>query len=149
MLDGPLFIARLQKESDSSDSGPRSLYSSGETFYVNCNLYLQALSALGFGLPERFFELLCNNGDNTLKTMRYSHVPKDLKGVRMMAHTDLEIVTLLLQNSAGGLKLTKTAGEQVKAIRAPGSLASQILYLIIVCNGECWRFIDEMVKSKD
>jgi isopenicillin N synthase-like dioxygenase len=75
-----------------------------ETFYVTCNnLYLQALSALalGFGLPEKFFEPLCNNGDNTLKTMHYPPVPKDLKGVRMMAHTDLEIVTLLFARFRG------------------------------------------------
>ena len=69
------------------------------------NLYLEVLSALawGFGLPEKFFEPLCDNGDNTLKTMHYPPVPTSLRGVRMMAHTDLEIVTLLLQDSAKGL----------------------------------------------
>jgi len=94
-----------------------------ETFYVTWNnLYLQVLSALalGFGLPEKFFEPLCNNGDNTLKTMHYPPVPKDLKGVRMMAHTDLEIVTLLLQDSAGGLELKNRDGEWVKATPVPG-----------------------------
>lgn len=38
----------------------------------------------------------------------------------MMAHTDLEIVTLLLQDSAGGLELKNTAGEWVKATPVPG-----------------------------
>jgi len=67
-----------------------------ETFYVPFNnLYLDVLSALaiGFGLPEPFFTPLCDNGDNKLKTMHYPPVPKDLKGVRMMAHTDLEVLT--------------------------------------------------------
>jgi isopenicillin N synthase-like dioxygenase len=89
-----------------------------ESFYVTLNeLYLKVLSglALGFGLPEDFFTPLCNNGENTLKTMHYLPVPKDLKGVRMMAHTDLEIVTLLLQDMAGGLELRNNNGEWVKA----------------------------------
>lgn len=103
-----------------------------ETFYVTCNdLYLKVLSALalGFGLPEKFFESLCDNGDNTLKMMHYPLVPTSLKGVRMMAHTDLEIVTLLLQDSAGGLELKNTAGEWVKATPVPG-VAPNIVSLI-------------------
>lgn len=102
-----------------------------ETFYITCNnLYLQVLSALalGFGLPEKFFEPLCNNGDNTLKTMHYPPVPKDLKGVRMMAHTDLEIVTLLLQDSAGGLELKNRDGEWVKATPVPGVPSLRLSY---------------------
>jgi isopenicillin N synthase-like dioxygenase len=94
-----------------------------EELYVTCNtLYLEVLSALalGFGLHEKFFESICNNGDNTLKAMHYPPVPTDLKGVRMMAHTDLEIVTLLLQDTAGGLELKNTAGEWVKATPVPG-----------------------------
>jgi isopenicillin N synthase-like dioxygenase len=72
------------------------------------------------GLEEMFFEALCDNGDNTLKTMHYPPVRKDLKGVRMMAHTDLEIVTLLLQDEAGGLELKNTNGKWVNAIPVPG-----------------------------
>jgi isopenicillin N synthase-like dioxygenase len=96
-------------------------------FYVTCNtLYLEVLSALalGFGLPEKFFESICNNGDNTLKAIHYPPVPIDLKGVRMMAHTDLEIVTLLLQDNTGGLELKNTAGEWVKATPVPGVIFS-------------------------
>lgn len=94
-----------------------------EMFYVVCNnLYLKVLSALalGFGMPENFFQKLCDNGDNTLKTMHYPPVPKDLQGVRMMAHTDLEVVTLLLQDSAGGLELKDPSGEWVRATPVPG-----------------------------
>jgi len=94
-----------------------------EKFYYTMNsLYLEILSALaiGLGLPKDFFEAKCNDGDNTLKAMHYPPVPKDLTDVRMMAHTDLEVITLLLQDDAGGLEVKNKQGDWVKAVPVPG-----------------------------
>lgn len=123
-----------------------------ETFYVTCNnLYLDVLSALalGFGLPEKFFQPLCNNGDNTLKTMHYPPVSKDLKGVRMTAHTDLEIVTLLLQDTAGGLELKNTQGEWVKATPVPGVSTPLLPTSDIVRHCQRRRLAHALVKSEN
>jgi len=47
----------------------------------------------------------------------------------MMAHTDLEIVTLLLQDEAGGLELKNTAGEWVRATPVQGGCPSSLYHI--------------------
>jgi len=54
----------------------------------------------------------------------------------MVAHTDLEIVTLLLHDEAGGLELKNTDGEWAKAILVSGVPCLSSKGLTAVCDGE-------------
>ena len=104
-----------------------------QSFYVTCNkLYLEVLSALalGFGLQEKFIEKLCNNGDNTLKMIHYPPVSTRLKGVRMMAHTGLEILPCYCRMRRGDWNLRTLLGKGFGRLLSQGYVHHLTLYLI-------------------
>jgi isopenicillin N synthase-like dioxygenase len=82
--------------------------------------------ALGLGLPARWFaEHLTADPLVLLRIFRYPPVAADAAGWGVAEHTDYGLLTLLLQDPAGGLEV-RTAGGWVPAPPIPGSLVCNL-----------------------
>lgn len=75
-------------------------------------LHLQVMSAIavGLGLGQHFFDKSCTPGANNLRLLHYPPVPKTTFSenpaqVRLGAHSDYGSITLLFQDTVGGLQV--------------------------------------------
>ncbi|KAH8552675.1 2OG-Fe(II) oxygenase [Umbelopsis sp. PMI_123] len=105
-----------------------------EVYYEGCTKLgnqLMRLVAISFGLSEDYFEPLF---DPTASTLRYLHYPaRDVKVEESAAnddddallscskHTDSGIVTLLCQDTVGGLEVRNSLGQWIPAPYVPES----------------------------
>lgn len=76
--------------------------------------------AVAMGLDERYFDAFVDDGDNTLRLLHYPAVKSDVfkinpGQVRAGAHSDYGSITLLFQDSAGGLQVQSPSGQYVDA----------------------------------
>ena len=76
--------------------------------------------ALGMGLDEHFFDTFTDGGDNNLRLLHYPAVKKSVfklnpGQVRAGAHSDYGSITLLFQDSVGGLEVQSPKGTWVRA----------------------------------
>lgn len=85
-------------------------------------LHLQVMSAIavGMGLDANWFERFCDAGDNTLRLLHYPEVEAEVfrlnkNQVRAGAHSDYGSITLLFQDSRGGLQVCSPNGNFVDA----------------------------------
>ncbi|KAJ6446489.1 thymine dioxygenase [Purpureocillium lavendulum] len=83
--------------------------------------------ALGMGLDEGFFEPFVDVGDNTLRLLHYPAVKADVfkvnpGQVRAGEHSDYGSVTLLFQDSRGGLQVKSPTGQFVDATPIEGTV---------------------------
>lgn len=82
-----------------------------EDFYGRCqSLHLQLLSAIArsMQLPDSFFAPLCGQNSSELRLNHYPAVSRhDLTtgNMRISSHTDFGTITLLFQDSVGGLEV--------------------------------------------
>lgn len=120
-----------------------------ESFYESCHqVYLQLLRALaiGMGLCPTFFQKLCRQNSSELRINHYpscnpNALPPDAK--RISEHTDFGTVTLLFQDSVGGLEIEDQAnlGNYVP-------VSSDANSEIIVNIGDCLqRWTNDMFHS--
>jgi isopenicillin N synthase-like dioxygenase len=91
-------------------------------FKTGQDLHMKVMRAiaLGMGLPEHFFDEFTDNGDNNLRLLHYPSVSKkvfhDKPGqVRAGEHSDYGTITLLFQDSRGGLQVCSPKGTYVNA----------------------------------
>ncbi|BFZ60297.1 hypothetical protein YB2330_001333 [Saitoella coloradoensis] len=98
-------------------------------FFETChNLHLEVLSsiAMGLGLEPRWFDHHCDAKDHNLRLLHYPSVDKDQisanKSNRAGAHTDYGTITLLFQDSAGGLEVLSPTGQYIAAPPIPGTI---------------------------
>jgi len=76
---------------------------------------LRALS-LYIGLEETHFDYWANNGNSILRPIHYPPITNEPKGaVRAGAHGDINLITLLMGASAGGLQVLRNDGEWLEA----------------------------------
>lgn len=87
-----------------------------QDFHRRCHEVLKLLMrgiAIGMGLDEKFFDPFNRTGDNTLRLLHYGPVaPGGFEGgkrVRAGEHTDYGSLTLLFQDSKGGLQVEVSA----------------------------------------
>ncbi|KND94927.1 putative very-long-chain (3R)-3-hydroxyacyl-CoA dehydratase [Tolypocladium ophioglossoides CBS 100239] len=83
--------------------------------------------ALGMGLDEGFFDKFVDAGDNTLRLLHYPAVKADVfranpGQVRAGEHSDYGSVTLLFQDSRGGLQVRSPTGQFVDATPIEGTV---------------------------
>ncbi|KAI8954552.1 thymine dioxygenase [Xylaria longipes] len=76
--------------------------------------------AVGLGIDEHWFDGFTDAGDNTLRLLHYPEVKKDVftinpGQVRAGAHSDYGSITLLFQDSRGGLQVQSPTGAFVDA----------------------------------
>ena len=104
---------------DAFDEEGREFKRVMQGFFLECKelhrLIMSAI-ALGLGLDERFFDSYVKGGDNTLRLLHYPPVKREVfernKGqVRAGAHTDYGSITLLFQDTRGGLQVQTETGE--------------------------------------
>ena len=89
-----------------------------QAFFLECkevHRLLMSAIALGLELDEHHFDDYAKQGDNTLRLLHYPAVKRDVflknKGqVRAGAHSDYGSITLLFQDSRGGLQVQTDDG---------------------------------------
>lgn len=99
-------------------------------FHDRCkDLHVEVMRAIavGMGLDEHFFDSYTDVGDNTLRLLHYPAVPKTVfqankLQVRAGEHTDYGSITLLFQDTAGGLQVKSPDGTFVDATPIPGTV---------------------------
>ncbi len=80
-------------------------------------LYVLRALALYIGLDEFYFDHWAANGDSILRPIHYPPITREPEGaVRAGAHGDINLITLLMGASAGGLQVLRKDGEWIDAI---------------------------------
>jgi isopenicillin N synthase-like dioxygenase len=95
------------------------------------DLYLRIMNLLAVALnmpDENFFVDRCNEQHDNLRLLHYPSVPKKLGGVvqRGAVHTDFGTITLLTQDSVGGLRAQRLDGTWVNVPPIPGSIVVNV-----------------------
>ncbi|TWU73695.1 hypothetical protein ED733_004844 [Metarhizium rileyi] len=99
-------------------------------FFGQCQtLHVEVMRAiaLGMGLHEAFFDQFVHVGDNTLRLLHYPSVKADVfrinpGQVRAGEHSDYGSITLLFQDSRGGLQVKSPTGHFVDATPIEGTI---------------------------
>jgi isopenicillin N synthase-like dioxygenase len=80
-------------------------------------VYVLRALALYIGLDEFYFDHWAANGNSILRPIHYPPIKEEPKGaVRAGAHGDINLITLLMGASAGGLQVLRKDGEWIDAI---------------------------------
>ncbi len=80
-------------------------------------LYVLRALALYIGLDEHYFDHWASNGNSILRPIHYPPITEEPKGaVRAGAHGDINLITLLMGASTGGLQVQRKDGEWIDAI---------------------------------
>ncbi len=80
-------------------------------------IYVLRALALYIGLDEHYFDYWASNGNSILRPIHYPPITEEPKGaVRAGAHGDINLITLLMGASAGGLQVLRMDGEWIDAI---------------------------------
>ena len=80
-------------------------------------IYVLRALALYIGLDENYFDHWASNGNSILRPIHYPPIKTEPKGaVRAGAHGDINLITLLMGASAGGLQVQRKDGEWIDAI---------------------------------
>ncbi|EFY98781.2 non-heme dioxygenase and 2OG-Fe(II) oxygenase superfamily protein [Metarhizium robertsii] len=99
-------------------------------FFSQCQkLHVEVMRAiaLGMDLQQDFFDRFVHVGDNTLRLLHYPSVKADVfrvnpGQVRAGEHSDYGSITLLFQDSRGGLQVKSPTGYFVDATPIPGTI---------------------------
>ena len=80
-------------------------------------IYVLRALALYIGVTEHYFDHWATNGNSILRPIHYPPILKEPKGaVRAGAHGDINLITLLMGASSGGLQVLRKDGEWIDAI---------------------------------
>src|SRR5690554_3722457 len=80
-------------------------------------LYVLRALAIYIGLDEFYFDKWASNGNSILRPIHYPPITEEPKeAVRAAAHGDINLITLLMGASAGGLQVLTKDGQWVDAI---------------------------------
>ena len=101
-----------------------------QAFFHTCkDLHTQVMRAIavGMGLSEHFFDDFVDAGDNNLRLLHYPETHKEIfrsnpNQVRAALHQDYGSLTLLFQDSRGGLQVMSPKGTFVDAIPIPDAI---------------------------
>jgi isopenicillin N synthase-like dioxygenase len=90
-------------------------------------LFLKMLEylALGLGLPRNYLVQKCNNNHENLRLLHYPRL-SDPDRVRGNIHSDFGVLTLLVQDSVGGLKVQHVDGTWISLEPRPGSIVVNV-----------------------
>lgn len=80
-------------------------------------IYVLRALAIYIGLDEFYFDHWANNGNSILRPIHYPPITEEPKdAVRAGAHGDINLITLLMGASTGGLQVQRKDGEWIDAI---------------------------------
>lgn len=114
---------KIDAEGEAFTKLMQSFFSTCDEFHVKV---MQAI-ALGMGLDEHFFDPYTNGGDHTLRLLHYPAVHKSVfennpDQVRAGEHSDYGSITLLFQDTIGGLEVRSPKGTFVRAKPIEGTV---------------------------
>lgn len=90
-------------------------------------IYVLRALALYLGLDEFYFDDKVKNGNSILRPIHYPPIKEEPKGaVRAGAHGDINLITLLMGASAGGLQVLRKDGVWVNALPQPDELVINV-----------------------
>lgn len=90
-------------------------------------IYVLRALALYIGLEEHYFDHWASNGNSILRPIHYPPITQEPKGaVRAGAHGDINLITLLMGASSGGLQVLRKDGEWIDAISAEDELVINV-----------------------
>jgi isopenicillin N synthase-like dioxygenase len=106
-------------------------------------LTLTDVFALALGLPERWFRTHVDRSTETLRIINYEQRPDDPSAadgqMRMGAHTDYGVVTVLLADPVPGLQIHQTDGTWLDVTPLPGALLVNLGDLTAHWTNDRWR----------
>ena len=80
-------------------------------------IYVLRALALYIGVDEFYFDHWASNGNSILRPIHYPPITKEPEGaVRAGAHGDINLITLLMGASSGGLQVLRKDGKWIDAI---------------------------------
>ena len=80
-------------------------------------IYVLRALALYIGVDEHYFDYWASNGNSILRPIHYPPIFEEPKGaVRAGAHGDINLITLLMGASTGGLQVLRKDGKWIDAI---------------------------------
>ncbi len=90
-------------------------------------IYVLRALAIYLGLDEFYFDKKVEKGNSILRAIHYPPIKEEPKGaVRAGAHGDINLITLLMGASAGGLQVLRKDGVWVDAIAEPDELVINV-----------------------
>jgi isopenicillin N synthase-like dioxygenase len=90
-------------------------------------IYVLRALAIYIGLKENYFDYWAENGNSILRPIHYPPIEGEPKGaVRAGAHGDINLITLLMGASSGGLQVLRKDGEWIDAIPEKGELVINV-----------------------
>lgn len=90
-------------------------------------LYVLRAIALYLGLEEDYFETWCNYGNSILRPIHYPPITEEPKdAIRAGAHGDINLITLLMGASTGGLQVLNKKKEWIDAIPEENELVINV-----------------------
>ncbi|MAN26577.1 MULTISPECIES: isopenicillin N synthase family dioxygenase [Mesonia] len=90
-------------------------------------IYVLRALALYIGLEEHYFDHWASNGNSILRPIHYPPITEEPKGaVRAGAHGDINLITLLMGASTGGLQVLRKDGEWIDAKPAEDELVINV-----------------------
>jgi len=113
----------LVKEKPSFNEVGREAYKMLE----KTGVYILRALALYIGIDEFYYDKWIANGNSILRPIHYPPITDEPKGaVRAGAHGDINLITLLMGASAGGLQVQKKNGEWLEAKPEEGNLVINV-----------------------
>jgi len=80
-------------------------------------IYVLRALAIYIGVDEFYFDHWASNGNSILRPIHYPPITKEPEGaVRAGAHGDINLITLLMGASSGGLQVLRKDGQWIDAI---------------------------------
>lgn len=90
-------------------------------------IYVLRALAIYLGLDEYYFDDKVKNGNSILRPIHYPPIKEEPKGaVRAGAHGDINLITLLMGASTGGLQVLRNDGVWVDALPQPDELVINV-----------------------
>ncbi|WP_459209318.1 isopenicillin N synthase family dioxygenase [Aquimarina rhabdastrellae] len=90
-------------------------------------IYVLRALAIYIGLDEYYFDYWASNGNSILRPIHYPPITEEPKGaVRAGAHGDINLITLLMGASTGGLQVQRKDGEWIDAKPEEGDLVINV-----------------------
>lgn len=87
---------------------------------------LQAI-ALYLGLDEHYFDKYVHNGNSIVRAIHYPPITSEPKSaIRAEQHEDINLITLLVGASAGGLQILTKQNEWVEAVSLPDQIVVNV-----------------------
>lgn len=83
--------------------------------------------AIHLGLPENYFDEKIDNGNSILRAIHYPPITEEPhSAIRAEQHEDINLITLLVGASAGGLQLLNMEGEWLDIVPEEGEIVINV-----------------------